>query len=214
MILQREREKVIIIAQKALASGLVPLTFGNFSVRDKKSGLFCITPSGMEYDDIIPEDIVVMDLNGKVVDGHRKPSVETRLHRLIYERRSDVFGVCHTHSTYATAWASCEVRFPIIVEEVASLVGETLGRSAYHPTGSEELAQAAAEALGEKQAVLMSNHGLVAVGADLDKALINAVVVEEGARIAYMAKNIGEMKELSKSECRKVRKWALEHYGQ
>ncbi|MDX9871724.1 MAG: class II aldolase/adducin family protein [Clostridia bacterium] len=214
MILQHEREKVIIIAQRALATGLVPLTFGNFSLRDQEKGMFCITPSGMDYDDLIPEDIVVLDLDGRVVEGNRKPSVETRLHRMIYEKRPDVNGVCHTHSTYATAWASCGVKFPIIVEEVAALVGETLGKSAYQQTGTEELARSVVEALGEKQAALISNHGLVAVGPDLDKAFANAVAVEEGAKIAYLAKNIGEMKELPKSVCRKVHQWAAKNYGQ
>ncbi|PKM88943.1 MAG: class II aldolase family protein, partial [Firmicutes bacterium HGW-Firmicutes-12] len=97
MILKENRDIVIAIAKKSKEIGLIPLTFGNFSLRDKETGYICITPSGMDYDQLSTEDIVIVDIEGKIVEGHRKPSVETPMHCKVYCKRNDVYGVCHTH---------------------------------------------------------------------------------------------------------------------
>lgn len=214
MLLREERQKVITVAKKARDIGLVPLTFGNFSLKDRKTGYFCITPSGMDYGELYPEDIVVVDPEGNIIEGLRKPSVEMPMHRLIYKNREDVFGICHTHSTYATAWASCDTEFPVLVAELAALVGDKLAKAPYCQFGTLDFAEKVAASLQDKQAVLLSNHGLLAVGRDLDKAYANAVVVEEGAKIAYLALNIGKPLAIAKTECRKVRKWVQKNYGQ
>jgi len=214
MILKENRDIVIAIAKKSKEIGLIPLTFGNFSLRDKETGYICITPSGMDYDQLSTEDIVIVDIEGKIVEGHRKPSVETPMHCKVYCKRNDVYGVCHTHSPYATAWACCNVDFPVLVEELAALVGDRLAKAAYCQTGTAELAEVVVAALQDKEAVLMSNHGLLAVGTDLNKAFMNAVVVEEGAKIAYFTRSIGEMSIIPQTVCRKVRKWVKENYGQ
>lgn len=214
MLLEAYRQKVIKTAQKTQAAGLVPLTFGNFSLRDTSSGYICITPSGMEYEALTPRDIVVLDIDGNILDGKRKPSVETPLHLAIYRQRKDIAGICHTHSTYATAWASCDAGFPILVAELAGLVGDQVGIAPYKPLGTRELAEAVVAALQDKDAVLLSNHGLVAVGWDLDVAFNNAVVVEEGAKIAYLAAGLGKMKPLPAGECRRLREWIQKNYGQ
>ena len=98
MLLKPQREKVISTALTARQMGLVVLTFGNFSIRDAATGYICITPSGMEYADLKPEDIVVINNKGDVIDGSRRPSVETPLHCAVYQGREDVDGICHTHS--------------------------------------------------------------------------------------------------------------------
>lgn len=214
MLLKEERLKVIAIAKKARNTGLIPLTFGNFSIRDRKTGYICITPSGMDYDELGVEDIVVIDLAGNVIHGVRKPSVEFPMHRLVYQRREDVFGICHTHSSYATAWASCDVEFPILVAELAGLVGDRIVKAPYCQFGTADFAEVVVCSLQDKQAVLLSNHGLLTVGADLDIAFANAVIVEEGAKIAYFAYNIGKPRSIAKTECRKVRKWVVKNYGQ
>jgi len=214
MLLEEERKKVIAVAKKARNIGLVPLTFGNFSIRDRNTGYICITPSGIDYDELCAEDIVVIDLEGKVVEGLRKPSVETPMHKLVYQKREDVFGICHTHSPYATAWASCDVEFPILVAELAGLVGDRLAKAPYCQFGTMDFAEVVTACLQDKQAVLLSNHGLLTVGSDLDNAFVNAVIVEEGAKIACFAYNIGEPRLIPKTECRKVRKWVTKNYGQ
>jgi len=215
LILGQQREKVISIARQAWESGLVALTFGNFSLRDKETGCVCVTPSGLEYRGLVPDDIVVVDLEGNIVQGSRKPSVEMPMHLAVYRKRPDVFGICHTHSPYATAWACCKSALPVLVAELAALVGEeTVKTAPYRPLGTAELGEVAAGCLGKGYAILLANHGLIAVGPDLETAYSNAVVVEEGARIAYLAENIGETRLLPLDECRRLKRWADEKYGQ
>ena len=109
MLLEEERAHVIEIAQTISRIGLVPLTFGNYSLRDPQTGYVCVTPSGMPYATLHPSDIVVVDVDSNVVDGERRPSIETPLHTGIYRRRPDVFGIVHTHSTFCTAWACRDI---------------------------------------------------------------------------------------------------------
>ena len=214
MLLEEERKIVIKTALKAQNSGLVPLTFGNFSIRDQKTGYVCITPSGIDYQDLQPQDIVVIDIEGKIIEGAKRPSVETPMHCHIYKKRPDVFGICHTHSTFATAWASCEESMPVIVAELAALIGGRVETAPYRPIGSIALAEVTAKVLADKAAVLMSNHGLVAVGPDLASAFCNAVIVEESAKVTFYAKNLGKIKVISEAECEAIKKWASEKYGQ
>lgn len=214
MLLGEQRKKVIETALRAREMGLVSLTFGNFSLRDEKTGYICITPSGMDYKDLRPEDIVVLDAGGRVVDGSRKPSIEAPLHTMTYQKRKDVFGVCHTHSVFATAWASCGMGIPVIVFELAALIGGPVDCAPYRCAGTVELAEVVTDALKDKQAVLMANHGLLAVGPNLDTALANAVVVEESAKIAYYAKGIGEVQLIPGEDCIAARRRILHNYGQ
>ena len=214
MLLEEQRRKVIQVALEAVRDRLVILTVGNFSLRDPDTGYICITPSGMNYSQLQPEDIVVMDLQGQVVDSRRKPSIERGLHCLTYQRRPDVYGVCHTHSDYATAWASVEEEFPLILAELAAMLGDNLRCAPFRPMGTPELAQVTVATLGGSNAVLMSNHGQLAVGADLDKAFTNALLVEEAARIASYAKGLGKLKIIFPAEAKKLKRWLEDNYGQ
>ncbi len=214
MLMKELREKVIETALRAQSDRLIPLTMGNFSARDRQSGAVCITPSGMEYSRLKPEDIVILGVDGNIIDGIRKPSIETPLHCAVYRRRSDVYGISHTHSVYASAWACCHEAIPIVVAELAALVEKPIECAPYQPMGSLELAETAALRLKNSHALLLANHGVLAVGPDLDTAYANSVVVEEGAKIAYFAKQIGNVKVIPEEECRNLRRIALEKYGQ
>lgn len=214
MLLLAQRQKVIEIALKAQRDKLIPLTMGNFSVRDKATGYICITPSGMEYSLLKPEDIVVVNLEGDIIEGNRKPSIETQLHCRTYSKRADVFGICHTHSAYATAWACCGKEIPVIVAELAGMIGGPVKCAPYAPMGTIELANIVAEHLGLQNAVLMENHGMLAVGETIDKAYANAVIVEEGAKVTLFALQIGGMKTISDQECKSLEKQTKENYGQ
>lgn len=214
MLLKKGREQLIKIALKAQKMGLIALTFGNFSLRDPETGHICITPSGMDYEELEPADIVVMDEQGKIIDGSRTPSIETPMHTMVYRKRKDVFGVAHTHSVFATAWASCEAEFPVVAAELAALVGEPVKTAPYGRMGTVELAEKVTETLQDKHAVLLSNHGVLTVGPDLKTAFANAVIVEEGAKITYYAKMMGQLKVLDEKECKTLRKWIIEKYGQ
>ncbi len=214
MILKELREKVIEIALKAQREKLIPLTMGNFSARDKRTGLICITPSGMSYELLKAADIVVMDSEGNIAEGGRKPSIEAPLHCAVYRRRNEVFGVSRTHSVFATAWAACNESIPVVVAELAALIGGPVECAIYKPMGSLELAETAALRLMDKNAILLANHGVLAVGHDIDTAFANSVVVEEGAKIAFYARQIGVMKLIPEEECRSLRKSNQEKYGQ
>lgn len=214
MLLKELREKVIEIALKAQKEKLIPLTMGNFSARDRKTGYICITPSGMDYDKLTAEDIVVLDEEFNIIEGNRKPSIESHLHCAVYRRRKDVFGVSHTHSVFATAWAACNESIPVVVAELAALIGGPVECALYKPMGSLELAETAVIRLKDRHAILLANHGVLAVGQDIDAAFANSVVVEEGAKIAYYARQIGVMKLIPEEECIALRKANLEKYGQ
>jgi len=214
MLLREKRQKVIDIALKAQREGLIPLTMGNFSIRDKETGYICITPSGMEYSLLKPEDIVVVDFQGSIMDGSRKPSIEIQLHCRTYKKRPEVMGICHTHSTYATAWACCNKDIPVIVAELAAMIGGPVQCAHYAPMGTEELADIVSDFIGMRNAVLMENHGMLAVGESIDIAYSNAVIVEEAAKITLLAMQIGNMKTITDQECNYLRKLTIENYGQ
>ena len=214
MLLQDLRMKLIQIALRAQRENLIPLTFGNFSIRDKETGYICITPSGMEYSLLVPEDIVVVDSDCNIIDGKRKPSIEVAMHCMTFRERPDVFGIAHTHSTFATAWASCCEDIPAVVAEVAALVGSSISCAPYRPMGTIELAQVVVDYLKDKYAVLLANHGLLAVGPSIEVAYANAVIVEEGAKVAFYGKQIGIIKYIPDEECMNLRRIAMEKSGQ
>ncbi|MEF9919718.1 MAG: class II aldolase/adducin family protein [Erysipelotrichaceae bacterium] len=216
MLLEKERTKVIEIARATKKEKLVPLTFGNFSLRDSKSGYVCITPSGMPYDTLHPSDIVVVNLDGTIIEGERKPSIELGLHLAIYKRRKDVNGIVHQHSTYCTAWACVEGGMPCITSEAAALVGGKVNVAPFCPPGSEELAVATSETLGKDGSVLMGNHGAVCVAADIDTALRNAIILEESAKVTYLAYqiNANKVNTLEEKMCEYLKKDTEQNYGQ
>ncbi|NBJ17055.1 MAG: class II aldolase/adducin family protein [Dehalobacter sp. 4CP] len=196
MILSEEREIVLITAKKALAEGLVRLSFGNFSVYDPKTGYICITPSGIDYSELYPEDIAVIDIEGNEIAGKHKPSIEKAMHIEIYKSRQDSLAICHTHSTYATAWACTAEELPVLVAELASRTGKSIPKVPYFEPGSDLLAQAAAKALKKSDVALLSNHGIIAVGKTMKLAYANALITEEGAMVAYLASRIGRTIEI------------------
>lgn len=214
MLLEIERKKVIEIALKVQAAKLIPLTFGNFSLRDPKTGYVCITPSGMPYEILQPSDIVVVDVYGKVIDGERRASIETPLHTAIYRCRPDVFGIVHTHSTYCTAWACVDGEMPCITSEAAELVGGKMKLAPFVPPGSQELADVTAKALGRDKVVLMGNHGVICVDDNIDKAFNGAVIAEESAKVAFIAYQMGHVNTLADQMVRFLKEDADQNYGQ
>ena len=191
MLLQQERALVAQYGRKLVSAGLTEGTFGNVSAFDPTRGLMAISPSGMDYDAIAPEDVVVVDLSGRVVEGGRRPSSEVDLHRLLYQNRPDVGGVVHTHSPFATV-LSC---LGWSIEPIHYLVAYS-GRSVpcipYYPFGSLQLAQAAWEAMGrEYNACLLGSHGLLAVGGSLPAAFDGTQQLEFLSQVYYYAKLAG-----------------------
>jgi L-ribulose-5-phosphate 4-epimerase len=192
MLYEETRRAVCETARRMMRDGLVKLTSGNISSRIPDTDYLAITPSGMDYETMVPEDIAVVDLQGKVIDGARRPSTETPMHRLTYARRPDVGAVVHTHSIYASAFACLGVEMPVISTELAMVVGGTIRCAPYAKSGTEEMAEAAVSALGaEDLAVFLQNHGVLAVGRTLREAYNTAVALEEAAMIYYLARQMG-----------------------
>lgn len=214
MLLENERKKVIEIALGTQREKLVPLTFGNYSLRDPETGYVCITPSGMPYQTLHPSDIVVIDVDCNIIDGERRPSIEAPLHTAVYKKRDDVFGVVHTHSTFCTAWACRGKTMPCITSEGAELVGGTVKCATFVPPGSAELAEVTSEALGNDSAVLMGNHGVICVGANIDKAFNNAIIMEKEAKVAFYAYQMGDVNTLDEQMCAYLKEDVEKNYGQ
>lgn len=212
---EAERREVLEIARRMKRDGLVRLTSGNVSCRIPGTTLFAITPSGMEYESLEPQDICLLDLNGHVVDGDRRPSTETPLHRLTYLRRPEINGVVHTHSIYASAFACTGEAMPVISTELAGLVGGTIRCAPYARSGTEEFATAAVETLGQEDlAVLFQNHGVMAVGPTLKEAYDVALGLEEAAMIYHIARQMGEPIILPEAERRRIFRVMHTRYGQ
>ncbi len=194
-------------------NNLVVMTSGNVSGRDPQTGLIVIKPSGYKYEKLTPERMVVVDLNGKVVEGDLDPSIDTRTHLYIYNHRPDVFGICHTHSTYASVFAALGRPIPMVMTASAMFGGEVpLGDFCY--IGSEEIGVEIVRKIGDKRAVIMSNHGVFTVGKDAFQALKMAVEVEEVAKITYLALAVGEPVYLSEEQVKKTIAMYTDDYGQ
>ena len=194
---REERQAVLAAVQRMSALALTVGTSGNVSMRlaGDVGGreLMAITPSGVAYDMLRAEDILVTDMDIEPVDGDGIPSSESLLHAEIYGRRGDVGAVIHTHSPYATAAAVAGVDIPLIIDEMALVIGGTVKVSEYAFPSSEALAANVCAALGGRNAALMQNHGVVGVGADLDEALRVCELVEHAARVLVYASTLGKV---------------------
>ena len=213
MLLQKEREQVVEYGLKASEAGLCPGTSGNISVYNAEQGLFAISPSGVDYAETRPEDVVVMDRDANIVEGNRKPSSEWELHSAFYVRRSDVGAVVHTHSMYCTTYAV--LRRPIqMVHYAAQAAGVVeIPVAPYCTFGTPELAKVTAETCGEHNAVLLANHGIVVCGADIASAFSLAVNLEYVAELQYRAESVGTPCALTEEELRDVQA-RFQSYGQ
>lgn len=212
---EAERQLVCETAQAMKADGLVKLTSGNVSIRIPETDLFAITPSGMPYEALTPADICLIDLAGDKVEGERRPSSETPLHRAVYHHRPEINGVVHTHSIYASAFACLGRPMPVISTELAALVGGTIDCAPYAKSGSQEFADVAVQTLGrEALACLFQNHGVLAVGTSLNEAYAIAVGLEEAAQIFYLARSMGEPIILPEEERRRMFSEFRRSYGQ
>jgi L-fuculose-phosphate aldolase len=168
----------------------------------------------MDYSLLEPQDLILLDATGKVVEGSYRPSVETPMHLRIYRQRSDVNAVVHVHSPYAVAYAVARRSIPVILEETAQVVGHEIAVAAYAHCGTQALADNVMQALGsDKKAVLLANHGLVAVGKDMAEALKVCYIVEKTAMIALHASTLGTVQALSDKDIA-ILNQSFKNYGQ
>jgi L-fuculose-phosphate aldolase len=194
-----------------LAAGLTTGSGGNLSCYNREKDLIAITPSGIEYPDMTPGDILVVSPDGTVVDGANTPSSETGFHLALYRTRKEINSVVHTHSTYATTFACLNREIPA-VHYLVGFAGNKVPLAPYATFGTPELADAITSSIADYNAVLLANHGLVAVGPTLLKAFNTAEEIELVARLCFQAESIGTPVILSDREMERViTKFA--HYG-
>lgn len=174
------------------SSGLTIGTWGNISIRDPETGLVYLTPSAMPYDTIQEDDVVVCKVDGTVVEGTRKPTIEKDLHLSIMANRSDINAIIHTHPLYSMVYAVQGKDIPLYMDEAAQSLGDTVVCAEYALPGSPELAVNVTKALGDKSyACLVHSHGAVCAGADINKAFNTATVLEITANILQMVEATG-----------------------
>lgn len=195
-------------------NNLVAWTTGNVSGRDPESGLVVIKPSGVRYEDLTADHMVVVDLQGKVVEGRFKPSSDTYAHTYVYRHRPDVFGVVHTHSTFATAWAAVGKPIPPVLTAICDEFGGPIPVGAYAKIGGDEIGQEIIRSIGSSKAILMKNHGVFTIGRTPLAAVKAAVMVEDVARTVFYALTLGKPDEIPQDEIRRAHRRYLEEYGQ
>jgi ribulose-5-phosphate 4-epimerase/fuculose-1-phosphate aldolase len=216
MLLEELRAEVARYARKMEQSRLVRATQGNLSARDAATGLVCITPSGAEYESLAPQDIVVVDANGNVVEGMRRPSSELPVHALILRRRGDVHCVMHTHSPYATALGVVYQPLPMVLAESALCLGGTDGVVPivpYQMSGTPAFAESVAKTLAGGNAVIWGNHGAMVVGPTLALTYSAAHALEDGAQVYTLACQLGMPVPLPPGEIARLHAYWAEHYA-
>lgn len=191
MLLEHERELIVRYGLKMISSGLTTGSGGNLSCLCRSSDLIAIGPSGVDYAEVNAEDVVIVNRSGAVVEGALKPSSELSFHLALYAERDDVNAVVHTHSVYATTMACLHREIPA-VHYLVGFAGKKVPLAPYATFGTPELAASVASSIGSANAVLLANHGMVAVGHDMAHAFNVAEEIELVARIYYQCCNIGE----------------------
>ena len=193
---------------------LVAWTSGNASARDPSSGLVVIKPSGVRYEELRPELLVVVDRAGTVVEGDLAPSSDTLAHLAIYRDMPDVNGVVHTHSTFATAFAAVGRAIPACLTAIADEFGGEIPCGRYAPVGGDDIGRAVVNGIGSSPAILLRNHGVFTVGPSAEAAVKTAVMVEDAARTVFFALQLGTPVEIPADEVERAHRRYVEHYGQ
>lgn len=192
---------------------LVVMTSGNVSGRDPDTGYVVIKPSGYSYEKLTPEDMVIVDLEGNLIEGHLKPSVDTDTHLFIYRNRPDVGGVVHTHSTFASTFAALGEPIPPCLTASAMLGGEVpIGD--FVAIGGEAIGKELLAKIGDKLAIVMQNHGVFTIGKDARQATKMAIEVEEIAKITYFALLRGKPVILTEDQLKETQGLYQNVYGQ
>jgi L-ribulose-5-phosphate 4-epimerase len=193
------RQDVAALHSELTRSGLVAWTSGNISARVPGSELIVIKPSGLGYDELTPESMVVVDLHGNVVEGELTPSSDTATHAYVYRSLDGVGGIAHTHSPYATAWAACGQPIPCVLTAMADEFGGEIPIGPFARIGGEEIGVGIVETLAGSRspAVLMRNHGVFTIGASARAAVKAAVMCEDVARTTLLARSLGDPRPLA-----------------
>lgn len=213
-MLEHLKEQLCRLHLELPKNELVKWTGGNISSRDPETGLVVIKPSGVRYDALRPADHVVVNLDGEVIEGDLKPSSDTASHLYIYQHRSDVNGVVHTHSPYATAFAAVGKPIPCCLTAIADEFGGSIPCAGFALIGSEAIGRQVVEHIGSSKAVLLKQHGVFTIGETAQAAVKAAVMVEDVAKAVWLAMQIGQVEELAPDDIARLHDRYTHVYGQ
>ena len=199
MLINELRKQMVNIGRYLYETGLTSKYSGNISARDSESGLIVIKPSGIPWLSITEDELVIINCEGEVVEGKRKPSLETPMHTAVYKLIPQAMAIVHTHSKYGTGFAVARQPIPAVAINSVELGGEVPVTPFYLP-GSKEDAQAIAEYLKDRKAVLLAAHGVICYGRDLEEAVYFNEIVEEVAQLTLIQRVLGSDARLTPEE--------------
>jgi len=214
MRLEALRNELVRLHAELPRHRLVVWTGGNVSVRDPDSGLVAIKPSGVRYEELTASSMVVLDVDGAVVEGDLKPSSDAASHLYVYRHRPDVNGVVHTHSRYATAFAAVGRPIPVYLTAQADEFGGEIPCAGFAFIGDDSIGQLVVDAIGSSPAILLKNHGVFTVGPSAESAVKAAVMVEDIAATVWAALQIGTPDILDDDAVERLHRRYTTVYGQ
>lgn len=214
MLLPELRRIVCDLHAELPRNNLVAWTSGNISARDPETGLVVIKPSGVKFPDLTPESMVIVDVDGKIVESAYKASSDTASHCYIYRHMPAVNGIVHTHSRYATAFAALAREIPCVTTAMGDEFGGPIPCGGFALIGGEDIGKVVIESIGSSPAVLLKNHGVFTVGPNAKAALKAAVMVEDVAATVWLALQIGQPDRISDEDVAKLHYRYTHVYGQ
>jgi L-ribulose-5-phosphate 4-epimerase len=209
-MLEPLKERVCRLHKEMLQLGLVTMTSGNVSARDPASGRIVIRPSGVPHEKLTQASMLVISLEGELIEGRQRPSLDMVTHLYIYRQRPEVGGIAHTHSPYATAFAAAGRALPAALTTMAERFGGPIPVGGYATTEGEEIGKEVIHSIGESRAILMRQHGVYAIGKTPEAAFRMAMMVEEAARTCFLGLQLGALSEIPPQEVERLHRRYLQ----
>lgn len=212
MTIQEAKQIICEAGIRLLKQNLVKGTWGNISLRYDNQYMV-ITPSGLNYEELSADDMIVVNYHNYEYEGRNKPSSEMKLHGEIYKTRKKVNAVIHTHQQNASTVAAARREIPPILDDMAQIIGPSVRVADYALPGTKKIVKATLKALKGRNAALMANHGAVVVGADMEEAFVAAEVLEKSAKAFIEASFLGQAKSINKFEAWYMHQYYIKKYG-
>jgi len=206
------KDMVLEAGKRLLKEGLVTRSWGNVSLRLDKQGMGG-TPSGKRYEELLPEQMVLVDYHTMEYEGVFKPTSEATMHAAIFRARPEIRAVIHTHQVYATTVAVAGKEIPAIVDDQAQILGSSIKVTKYQRSNSDELAGEVVANLAGRNAVLIANHGAVCVGRNMDEAFVAAQILEKTCQVFIGAAMLGGAQPISSGEAFRLHQEYLTDYS-
>lgn len=209
---EKEKKELIFTALQLKENNLIALSGGNVSLR-KENGDIIVTPSGMYYDNMSENDLIVFNKEGEIIEGNRKPSVDTVALKYIYDNMAGVNAIIHTHQPYATAVGLIDDQLPVATTTLSNVTLGAVNVAPYSSPGSLDMGILTVKHIGDRRAVILKHHGVITIGANIKEALYAAVYMESAAQTYMIAKAAGKP-DLMNEEQNRLAVEIFSHYGQ